>query len=612
MERLVTENEHGERIAETQIENDSIFIEAEKVCDVETSPFINLFDFIDQGVDILKPVNNGERFIIEEVGTNSLSYSLLDKEELKGRYLDEVSPKIVELKVQELMKKVVENKKPLEFTIHLYSDDYLINCFKKKIFLINDKILVLTNRVDTCDLNIIHTDQLFRTSHSGLLLIQDRVVQKCNENQAKILGTTIDDALGMDLTSFEFSSEHYIKEDLIKIFKEVLNRERSLYTGNLKFTDLNNKDHWLRTVVTPTMLNDRPAILISNLDITNNKIKEKQASLLQENMHILQGRAKLAIGNKFNDKTYNWTDEIYSILGINKEDYDNKTDIIGLFVTPEDKDKWDNRISIARENNGIFDDILSIVNKNGEKKYLSNFIQYNPIKLDDITIITQAYVQDITDVTVSHQQLEEALHDKEMLLKEVHHRVKNNLQIILSLLSLDSRFDKDNPLEIIESTKSRIKTMALIHEKIYKSSTLSSINIKDYITDEVTSLLSLYNATNITPNMNIDEIMLNMDTTIPLGLMINEVLINSIKYAFPNNAKGNIYVNLKVKNDCITLQLSDDGVGFPEGLDIYNSPSLGLTIINSLTQQIEGEFTDLKPEKGVGLQIRFKKPEETD
>lgn len=611
METLIVKDERGKMISKSEIEN-SLFIKAEKVCDVKSSPLKEVFDFIDQGSDILSPVNNGNRFIIEQISRNGLAYSQLDKKDIEGRYFDEASPVLINLKFEELMKKVIKTNKPLEFTISLYSDEYLVNCFKKKIFYIDGKIYIFTNKTDTCDLNILHTDFLFESSHNGLFILQYQKIQKCNENQAKIFALSLEDSLNLDIFSLSFKSEHYKKEELEKIFKEVINRERSLYTGNIKFTDTKGNIHWLRTVVTPTVYNDRPAALFSNQDITKTKQNEQQAILLQENLRILQSRVKLAIGNLFKDKTYYWTNEFYQILGIKKDDYDDKTDLIKLFISDEDKEKWDNRIKIAEENDGIFEDTIKIINNKGETKYLSNYLQYNPIELFDRTIITQAYIQDITDITESHLKLEEDLQDREILLKEVHHRVKNNLQIILSLLSLDSRFDKDNPLELIESTKSRIKTMALIHEKIYKSSTLSSINIKDYITDEVSSLLSLYNASNITPHVDVEEIMLNMDTTIPLGLMINEVIINSIKYAFPDEIEGNIYINLKTDGDCINLTLSDDGVGFPEGLDIYNSPSLGLTIINSLTQQIEGTFTDLKPDKGVSLEIKFKKPEEKE
>ena len=367
METLIVKDERGKMISKSEIKN-SLFIKAEKVCDVKSSPLKEVFDFIDQGSDILSPVNNGNRFIIEQISRNGLAYSQLDKKDIEGRYFDEASPVLVNLKFEELMKKVIKTNKPLEFTISLYSDEYLVNCFKKKIFYIDGKIYIFTNKTDTCDLNIIHTDFLFESSHNGLFILQDQKIQKCNENQTKIFALSLEDSLNLDIFSLSFKSEHYKKEELEKIFKEVINRERSLYTGNIKFTDTKGNIHWLRTVVTPTVYNDRPAALFSNQDITKTKQNEQQAILLQENLGILQSRVKLAIGNLFKDKTYYWTNEFYQILGIKKDDYDDKTDLIKLFISDEDKEKWDNRIKIAEKNDGIFEDTIKIINNKGETK----------------------------------------------------------------------------------------------------------------------------------------------------------------------------------------------------------------------------------------------------
>lgn len=185
------------------------------------------------------------------------------------------------------------------------------------------------------------------------------------------------------------------------------------------------------------------------------------------------------------------------------------------------------------------------------------------------------------------------IHEKDMLLKEVNHRVKNNLQIILSLLSLDLRFNPDNPKATLEATRNRIQSMALLHEKIYNSSNSSSVNISDYLKDIVESLFDLYDS-NIHFHYDIDEIELGLDETIPIGLIVIEFINNTIKYAFPDNEdNANVCLDFKInrtENKGI-LTIMDDGVGIPEDIDIFNTSSLGFMVINSLVDQIDGKLT---------------------
>lgn len=192
------------------------------------------------------------------------------------------------------------------------------------------------------------------------------------------------------------------------------------------------------------------------------------------------------------------------------------------------------------------------------------------------------------------------------MIKEVHHRVKNNLQIILSLLNLDLRFHPDNPLDTVEATRTRINSMALIHEKIYGSKDLDHINLKDYIESEINELISMYCANNISKNFDLDDsIEVNIDESIPLGLIINEVFTNTIKYAFPNGECGNIFIELKKGDDeNIILTIFDDGVGLPEDFNIDSTNSLGLVIIKNLINQLNGELVILN-QKGTAYRFIF-------
>lgn len=209
------------------------------------------------------------------------------------------------------------------------------------------------------------------------------------------------------------------------------------------------------------------------------------------------------------------------------------------------------------------------------------------------------FVLTLTDISSK----KELLLEKDMLLKEVHHRVKNNLQIILSLLNLDFKFHPDDLELIINDTKTRINTMALIHEKVYNSSSLHEVNLKDYLLDILRSLLSLYSSS-IKINDNLIDLDVDLELAIPLGLIFVELMNNVIKYAFPNE-DGNVFIDLSVNGDLATLLFYDDGVGLSDDVDVFDSPSLGLTVVNSLIKQIEGNLSIYECD-GAGFKIEFK------
>ena len=148
--------------------------------------------------------------------------------------------------------------------------------------------------------------------------------------------------------------------------------------------------------------------------------------------------------------------------------------------------------------------------------------------------------------------------------------------------------------------------MALTHEEVYNSSDISSVNLKSFLTEGMNNLFNNYTNGYINTHLDIEDVEVEMKKSIPLGLLVNEVALNTIKYAFPNKDKGNFYLTLKVKDEDIILKSYDDGIGLPEDVDFYHDKSLGFLIINSLTNQLEAELT-LLDVKGFGIELKFKK-----
>lgn len=192
---------------------------------------------------------------------------------------------------------------------------------------------------------------------------------------------------------------------------------------------------------------------------------------------------------------------------------------------------------------------------------------------------------------LTDKQIRDSLREKEVLLKEIHHRVKNNLQIISSLLELQAIQIQDRETKILfQESQSRVKSMALVHERIYQSDDLSSINYKEYITELADFLFYSYNLPFVKYTIESEEVRMSIDSAIPCGIIINELISNALKHAFPNNRHGNIVISLKKNNKLIELAVADDGVGMKSDIDIKKSKSLGLELINALVQQLQGNI----------------------
>ncbi|MCB9190129.1 MAG: PAS domain S-box protein [Flavobacteriales bacterium] len=220
-----------------------------------------------------------------------------------------------------------------------------------------------------------------------------------------------------------------------------------------------------------------------------------------------------------------------------------------------------------------------------------------------------AVFEDITERKEYEKQLEESIKEKEVLLKEVHHRVKNNMQVISSILNLQSSYITDeNALGIIRESQDRIKSMSFVHESLYQSKTLSEVNFAEYIQNITRNLYHSYGRPEggIELEFDLDNIYLNLDTSIPCGLIINEVVSNSLKYAFEGRDSGKIRVEFKKKSDeKMKLIISDDGIGLPKDFDIENAESLGLQLVTTLVTQVSGKL-DIDVTNGTSFNIEFK------
>jgi PAS domain S-box-containing protein len=368
-----------------------------------------------------------------------------------------------------------------------------------------------------------------------------------------------------------------------------------------------NKDAAIRDIyVTVALLPYTEKRLISFLDITDKKESRKALMESQKKYRDLAELLPQPIFESDLNGDVTFTNRIgFKIFGYTPEDLDTGLNMLQLL------DPKDHLRAMEDIKRSILDDELSVEEYTALKKDgtpIPILVYSNAIRQDNKVIGSRGVFVDLTDIKNVENNLIASLKEKDILLREIHHRVKNNMQIISSLLNLQTKYvDDQEAVNVLKESQNRVKSMAIIHEKLYQSKNLTKINFVDYIQSLVLNLFYSYNIQEdqIKPILEIENIHLNMETAVPCGLIISELISNSLKYAFPNEMKGEIIVSLKSDIDNYQLCISDNGIGLPESIEFDHLETLGLLLVNILTEQIDGKITILR-DQGTQYKITFK------
>jgi PAS domain S-box-containing protein len=431
----------------------------------------------------------------------------------------------------------------------------------------------------------------------------DYNINEFNTAAESTFGYSKEEVLGKNL-SILFSDEHEMDKVIDRITgqgslaNEIINRKKdgTFFISFLSASVLKNE----RGEIVGAMGVSR--------DITAIKKAEEELRLSEERHRAIYDQAYIGIARIAKMGRFLLVNErLCDMLDYSSEELYKKTFYeLGL---PEEVEEglvdWDQLLSGKIKN---FSREQTYVRKDGE--LLSANVTVSLVRdSNDNPNYFVAVFEDITERKEYERQLEESIKEKEVLLKEVHHRVKNNMQVISSILNLQSSYISDeNALAILRESQDRIKSMSFVHESLYQSKTLSEVNFAEYIQNITRNLYHSYGRPEggIDLEFELENLYLNLDTSIPCGLIINEIVSNSLKYAFHGREKGKIKIEFsKLSDGRLKLIVSDDGIGLAEDFDIENAESLGLQLVTTLITQVSGEL-EIDVSRGTKFNIVFK------
>jgi PAS domain S-box-containing protein len=371
--------------------------------------------------------------------------------------------------------------------------------------------------------------------------------------------------------------------------------------GAMTFADLEDADRFTtRDLSQGTVLAHQVAQAMENseLFVQVNRLQEQYrvvTEALNDAVFTLDAEARFTFGNPAGERLTGY--RLDELLGRSFVD----------LVAPENQPELADRFRRALAGEAISPHVWAeLVRKDGSRVAIE--LSMANLVLDGHIVGRVGVARDITDRQHAEEQIRASLQEKEVLLKEIHHRVKNNLQIISSLLNLQSKYINDpSALQMFIDSQNRVKSMALIHEILFRSRDITRIDFAEYIKTISVQIFRSYGAysKSIGLEVHVNDIMLDVDTAIPCGLIVTELVSNSLKHAFVDGREGLIKVGLFYSDSCtLTLIVQDDGIGLPNYIDLKNADSLGLKLVSALVNQLSGKI-DVDSTSGTTFMITF-------
>ncbi len=437
---------------------------------------------------------------------------------------------------------------------------------------------------------------------------RDLKLMEINKAACEYIGYKREELLGRNV--FELGILHPDDQTLaIESMRKILSGEKSIVVEKLRFKGKHGLYGTFQVTATPVLRNGE-IVAITNVcrDITNEERLYSALEASEKRYRFLFNAGNDAVfvyGLTEDKKPGNFIEvnELATTLtGYSKAELQKLTPI-DLVEPGEREETYESNRIISEKKHRLFE--RTLVTKDGRLipcEISSHFFELN----GSPTVL--AIARDITERKKTEENLKAALREKDVLLREIHHRVKNNMQIMASLLRLQARQVTDErALEAFKESQTRIRSMAMIHEKLYQSRDFTSIDFADYIEKMVTHLYVVYHVDpqRVRFKGDVRAEGLDINRAIPCGLIVNELVSNALKYAFPGEKRGELEVRMfKDEAGKYHLIVRDTGIGFPDNIDIHKAHTLGLQIVSDLTKQLEGKV-EVRREGGTEFEITF-------
>lgn len=599
--KLVYFNQNQEELFEIKLEKLDYLDEKDIIKDVSEydENYKKVIDSMKEEVCFYQPIDNGEDFCLEYY--NHIYYFTDDDYNYTiGSRVSQTTGRFdFEHKFLDMLKDIYQTGCEQKGRIKILTDEgKLFKYLHFHYYRLNEKLVVIHD--DRTEVHM-YRDNTINDNDVGVAIFQGENVVEVNERFAKFNAKTRKELIGkpQDLKGVPLELVERLKNEA----KAIYNQEKVSYKTPIEAYDEDgNLKYYVHAEGSYITYDNMPAVLFKFKDLTE---QEKSKRLNESNpdknlrrrttINEIEYYSKTFISYGFLPDDFNVSSNFYDVIEDDSHEYPFKKDTIRDFVIGQDVKYYDDMIQSLSPSNSEIEFTTSIMTLKLNIKYIRH--HYKVVYDNDGK--AKYYFsshQDITEEVNYSNNLKkqiydknEEIKDKEIQIKEAHHTTKNNLNIILSLIRMQESIQPDIH-KILEDTKSHIKSISLMHEKLYQSSTLEDIGLKEYIDSIVNALFNLYSS-EIRYISQVDDILLNSSQSGTLGLIVNELVNNTVKYAFPDGNPGEVIIKIRRVDKVIEVEYKDTGVGIPDSIDFENPKTLGLTVIKNLTRQIDGKIS---------------------
>jgi two-component sensor histidine kinase len=578
--------------------------------DMFYTPFEKTLNYLSNDLDIFVPVDDGNDFIVHRLGLSALGRGKIKQSDVAGRLLSKTSPGFYKV-LKDPLKEVYETHETKNMRFYYHFNEKLARFSNVKVVYDMEKLILISDHRDTGETSLTVDDTKYDEKANLIeYFSQTGSYYKINDRYSWTQGI-----YNIINRSREPNDEYYniifdmvIPEDkpLIDKLLQEMDRGRANYETIIR---IRTDDDILKYIeVNLYSKFDENGHLLSRYGLFKDVSTDSTRKMTRPVDFLLKGfksSRKLALLiEPLSAKHYEFSEGFYILIEEDPETYHHSRRIINNIV--EESIQCKIKELVTGERDELSDTITYNVHgdENNQKTaeiYLERF-EFGE------TTHSIGFITDVTEERKKQMELMEANEHQTVLIKEVHHRVKNNLQVLNSFLNLEKRAYKDKPNIIIDHMQSRLSSLAILHEKTYNTTDFKNINLKEYIVDQDSQLRGLIGLRDgIEFESEVDEdLNLSIEVITPLLLVIDELTMNAIKHAFPDKTAHNKKIVKKItKLDDSTAQLilQDNGVGIEDPSSI--TKNLGCEIIKNLTKQLDGEIELFQHENGTGYRLTF-------